>query len=248
MGHRLTDIAVRIAGPQALAAAAETVYTVPADTQAIVRGMHFANHDTVTRQVTLAFAGADGIATKWLPAFSIDPNATYDWSGFAVLEDGEILQAYADVADKVTLTHISAVETSSAIAQRVFMLPGQAFFTNWAGDGNQAAPLGVLPVAATLKRVRYLSEEDIAADNSDYWNIELRHRDETGVDQGDYGTVTTENVGAGGVGDVDQYVPFGPAASDRTCAAGDNFYLHIFQTGSPPSVNRWSATLEFEVL
>lgn len=99
----MAKIPTRLAGPAQLTAAAATKYTVPALTKTIVKTIHFYNADTVARAVTLSI-GADAAGTRIYDAFSIAAGAELDRFCYYVLDVGEIIQAFADVTLKVTLT------------------------------------------------------------------------------------------------------------------------------------------------
>lgn len=105
----MTDVARRIAGPVALTAVSQTLYTVPAATTTIVRGMRVANSASGSVRLTVSI-GPDATGTRLYRNLEILPNGIHDWSGFLVLEAGETLRAHGDVTG-LTLT-ASGVEVT----------------------------------------------------------------------------------------------------------------------------------------
>jgi predicted amidohydrolase len=93
----------RLFGPAQLTAAAATKYTVPASTKTIVRHIHLYNADTVARAVTVSI-GADAAGTRIYDAISLAAGAELDRWVYYVVEAAEVIQAFADVTAKVTLT------------------------------------------------------------------------------------------------------------------------------------------------
>lgn len=105
----MSDIATRLAGPQACALAAATVYTVPAATTTIIRNIHAVNTGAVPATFNLSI-GADAAAARLFSAHVIPAGQVLDWAGFIVVTAAEILQAFAS-AVAVTLT-ITGVEVT----------------------------------------------------------------------------------------------------------------------------------------
>lgn len=94
---------LRLAGPAQLSATAATKYTVPTGLRTLLRYIHFYNADTTARVVTLSI-GADAAGTRIYDAYSIPAGSPYAVWCYIALEAAEIVQAFADVANKVTLT------------------------------------------------------------------------------------------------------------------------------------------------
>jgi hypothetical protein len=99
----MARIAKRLAGPALLANAAATIYTVPANTKAIIKNIWVSNPTGVVHNFTIS-VGADAAATRIYSTYSIPAAAAgvtgsivKDWV-MIVMEAGEILQAYADAA------------------------------------------------------------------------------------------------------------------------------------------------------
>lgn len=106
-----TDTAKRLYGPVLLGTTAVNIYMAPALTKAILRSIHVCNSSTTLVKSFTMSIGADATGTRIFALVSIQPQGTFDWSGFIVLEPGEALQAYASAATDVSLT-ISGVEVS----------------------------------------------------------------------------------------------------------------------------------------
>lgn len=86
------------------------LYTAPA-TATIVRGIHAANTTAAAATLTLGVnAGAAlAAANQFIPALTIPPNSTYDWSGFLVVSAAGTIRALQGTAAAVTVV-ISGVE------------------------------------------------------------------------------------------------------------------------------------------
>ena len=86
------------------------LYTAPA-TGAVVRNIHVANTTTLVATITIGIrsAGTLAAANHFLSALTIDPNATYDWSGFVALGNAETIRGLQGTASALTVT-ISGVE------------------------------------------------------------------------------------------------------------------------------------------
>lgn len=93
----------RLFGPAQLTAAAATKYTAPTGKKALIRCLHFYNADSTARTVTVS-VGADAAGTRILDGFSIAAGSVYDLWQYLELDAAEIIQAFADVTLKVTLT------------------------------------------------------------------------------------------------------------------------------------------------
>ena len=99
----MADAASRVAGPVALGAAAATIYTVPAATQAILRSIHVSNETAAVHTFRVSI-GADGAGKRLFYDQPVQPGDSFDWSGFIVLAATEVLQAYADTGAALTIT------------------------------------------------------------------------------------------------------------------------------------------------
>jgi hypothetical protein len=106
----MADTLKRIVGPLQLAAAAATLYTVPAATTTTIRGIHVVNTTAGTVTFTMSI-GADAAGTRIFNTYSITAGDVYDWSGTLVMAATEILQAYANAATSLTAT-VSGVESA----------------------------------------------------------------------------------------------------------------------------------------
>lgn len=99
MAKRVT----RFVGPTRLASSATTVYTVPGLSKALIRHVHFMNPSASAIPVTVTI-GTDGATTRVLENISVGAGATYDWYPYMVLDNDEIVQAYAGTASVVNMT------------------------------------------------------------------------------------------------------------------------------------------------
>jgi len=106
----MADTQKRLSGPTLLTAAAATQYTVPAATSAILRSVHVANETANAATFNMSI-GTDGAGKRLWFGFSIPGNQSFDWSGFIVVNTGEVIQAYSGTASALTLT-ASGVEVT----------------------------------------------------------------------------------------------------------------------------------------
>lgn len=93
----------RLYGPGQLAAAAATVYTVPAGRIAVIRNIHIVNPTAGDLTFTMSI-GADAAATRIFSAQASLAEDSFDSFAPFVLNAGEVLQAYASVAASLVLT------------------------------------------------------------------------------------------------------------------------------------------------
>ena len=101
----------RIVGPEQLAAAAATVFTVPTGMKAELRSVDLNNPSGSLRKVTLS-VGTDAAATRVLELLDIPAGGSLNLRRGInhTLEAGETLQAYADSAGVVVATINANVE------------------------------------------------------------------------------------------------------------------------------------------
>lgn len=100
-------------GPTALAAAAATIYTVPAATTATIVHLHVINNHNVAVNLTVSL-GADAAGTRIWDQIPIQPQSAGDFlddTGPYELAAGAVLQAFGSVASKLVLTGV-VVETA----------------------------------------------------------------------------------------------------------------------------------------
>ena len=98
---------------QSVGVAAETIYTVPADTTGIVKDIHICNNSAIDAYVSLWLVPNAASPTdenvmfyEWV----VPANDFVHWSGFQVLDTvGDTIQALAETADQITVT-ISGAE------------------------------------------------------------------------------------------------------------------------------------------
>ncbi|MFA7162478.1 MAG: hypothetical protein WC083_07920 [Candidatus Methanomethylophilaceae archaeon] len=93
----------RLYGPAQLAAAAATVYTVPAGRLAVIRNIHIVN-PTAGDLTFTASIGADAAATRIFSAQAVSAEDAFDCFSPFVMNAGEILQAYASAAASLVIT------------------------------------------------------------------------------------------------------------------------------------------------
>jgi hypothetical protein len=100
--------------PSQLGVAAATIYTVPLSppSTVLMRGrVRFTNTDNGSHAVTayaIQSGGTASAANCFLAAESIPPNSHLDVD-LPVLASGGLIQAFADVAGKVTITQLDGV-------------------------------------------------------------------------------------------------------------------------------------------
>lgn len=100
-------------GPSALAAAAATIYTVPAATVGTIVHLHVINNHTSAVNLTISI-GADAVGTRIWDQFPIQSQSAGDFlddTGPYELAAGVVLQAFGSVASKLILTGV-VVETA----------------------------------------------------------------------------------------------------------------------------------------
>ncbi len=101
--------AALMAGPVQPGVTTGTVYTAPAN-GAIVRCVHVANTDSVTRWVSLGIDGSAAFNTNnFLYQLPVAANSAYDFSGFWVVPGGKTLDMMQETATACTVL-ISGVE------------------------------------------------------------------------------------------------------------------------------------------
>lgn len=94
--------ALRIHGPAQVSNAAATKATVPANTKYIIRHIHISNTSAGVAKITVSI-GADAAATRILDARSVAAGDVYDHFGYYPMEETEIIQAFSDVNNQLTL-------------------------------------------------------------------------------------------------------------------------------------------------
>jgi|WetSurMetagenome_2_1015567.scaffolds.fasta_scaffold435058_1 hypothetical protein len=95
-------IAKRLYGPAQLAAAAATVYTVPAGRVAVIRNIHIVNPTAGDLTFTMSI-GADAAGTRIFGAQQSLAEDCFDSFAPFVMNAGEVLQAYASSAASLVL-------------------------------------------------------------------------------------------------------------------------------------------------
>lgn len=99
----MATTAKRLFGPaQVNGSPAQTKYTVPAGTKARVRHVHVFN-PAAAITFTLSL-GADAAGTRLFDAYTIPANSPFDWYPYLIMDAGEVLQAFASVANQLVLT------------------------------------------------------------------------------------------------------------------------------------------------
>lgn len=96
-------IATRFHGPAHLTTTATTKLTVAANEKAIVRHVHVENPSAGAVAFTMSI-GADTTSTRIFDAYSIGANQILDHMCLYVLEETEVIQAFAGSANILTLT------------------------------------------------------------------------------------------------------------------------------------------------
>lgn len=93
----------RLAGPMLVDSTAETVYTVPALTTAVIKNVTVANPSGGALTVTLTI-GADATATRWLDAYSVAANSNANLFFYVVLDAADTIQAKSSGDDVLVIT------------------------------------------------------------------------------------------------------------------------------------------------
>lgn len=96
-------IAFRFHGPALISNAAATKLTVSSNEKWIIRHIHVENPTGGAVTFTCSI-GADAAATRIFDAYSIAANSVFDHFGIYVLEETEIMQAFAGTNNVMTLT------------------------------------------------------------------------------------------------------------------------------------------------
>jgi hypothetical protein len=100
----MARIATRFYGPALLTAAPVTIYTVPANSKAIIRHIHAVNLSGGTASVLTMSIGVDATGTRIFSTNQVPAGSFLDNFGYYVLEAGEIIQAYSSAINLIILT------------------------------------------------------------------------------------------------------------------------------------------------
>ena len=85
----------------AITNALTTLYTVPASSQDVVKGIDIANTTGASISVTIHLVPSGGTAsaaTQLLPSVAIAGNSVFHWTGMQVLNTGDFIQAIASAS------------------------------------------------------------------------------------------------------------------------------------------------------
>lgn len=99
----MARIAKRLAGPAQVSNAAATKYTVPANTKTIIRHIHVQNPSGSSVTFTMSI-GADAAGLRLFDVFTIGANSVLDHFCYYVIEETEIIQAFAGTNNILVLT------------------------------------------------------------------------------------------------------------------------------------------------
>jgi hypothetical protein len=99
----MARIPKRLAGPAQVSNAAATKYTVPANTKTVVRHIRIFNPSGSAVTFTLSI-GADAAGVRIFDAYSIAANSPHDHFCYYVLEETEVIQAFAGTNNVLVLT------------------------------------------------------------------------------------------------------------------------------------------------
>lgn len=106
----MADVLKRLVGPVSLTDTAATVYTVPSGKTATMLDMQVCNESGADAYWTLSI-GTDGPGKRLIFESLVPVGKSVQRTGAINLDDGEVVQAYADVDAAITLT-ISGVEST----------------------------------------------------------------------------------------------------------------------------------------
>lgn len=101
----------RFHGPAQVSNAAATKYTVPAGMRATVRAINVQNPSAGSVKLTMSI-GADAAATRIFDGYSLLAGQVFPHFCYYVLEAGEILQAFSDTNNILTLTVDGDLDTA----------------------------------------------------------------------------------------------------------------------------------------
>lgn len=96
-------IATRLHGPAQVSNAAATKYTVAANQKAIVRHVHIQNPSASAVTFTMSI-GNDAAGVRLFDAFPIGAGQVFDHFCYYVLEETEVIQAFAGTNNILVLT------------------------------------------------------------------------------------------------------------------------------------------------
>ena len=96
-------IATRFHGPAQVSNAAATKYTVASNQKAILRHIHIQNPSGSAVTFTMSI-GTDAAGTRIFDVYSIGPGQVFDHFCYYVIEETEIIQAFAGTNNILTLT------------------------------------------------------------------------------------------------------------------------------------------------
>jgi hypothetical protein len=99
----MARIPKRLAGPAQVSNAAATKYTTPANTKTVVRHIHAQNPSGSAVTFTLSI-GADAAGVRIFDVYSIAANSVLDHFCYYVLEETEVIQAFAGTNNVLVLT------------------------------------------------------------------------------------------------------------------------------------------------
>lgn len=105
------EVAKTFAATALLSGTAATVFTADVDHRAHVTHLHAFNNHTVAVNLTVS-KGTDAAGTRIYDQVSVQPKGWHDDTGLYVFEAAEFMQAFASVANKITLT-IEGVEVAT---------------------------------------------------------------------------------------------------------------------------------------
>lgn len=94
----------RLAGPQLIDSTAETIYTVPGATSAVIKDVVITNNTGASVDVTLAIGDATVQANRFLDAFPCANDAATNLFFYIPMATGETLRAFASTDDTTTIT------------------------------------------------------------------------------------------------------------------------------------------------
>lgn len=106
----MADTLKRLIGPQNLNTTGGTVYTTPANTQAVLRDIIVCNESNATATFTISI-GTDGAGKRLFKSAELTANTTFQQTGGITLEATEVVQALASANSAIVLT-ISGLEVT----------------------------------------------------------------------------------------------------------------------------------------
>jgi len=109
----MAEVAKRLYGPAFLSLSTATVYTVPTSTTTILKSVRVTNNDAAIsgNSFTLLLNGTTVATNSLFSSVAVSPSGSFDWSGWIVLNPGDILRAFC-TANSIMAMILTGIEVS----------------------------------------------------------------------------------------------------------------------------------------